>query len=418
MTAGPSSPEAPPTPDRPAPARWQVPRLDRRRRLLGGVAAAIAAEIGVEPVWVRAGFVLVAAAGGWGVLLYALLWLALSLHELRAPATPYVAEPKGANATNRLLGVGLVAVGLATFFRSLGSGIASSFTGPVGLAGIGALVAWHRGAFGLGRGTPRAAVARIAAGLALAAVGVVVFAVSNFDLAQASTIIAVTTAVVAGLALVAGPWALQVVTDLSDERRQRIRSEERARVAAHLHDSVLQTLALIQRSADDPGRMTSLARRQERELRAWLYGAGAGTADGAASNGGGVERRLRAELERVAGEVEELCAVPVEVVVVGDTVVDAAIEELLAAAREAMVNAAKHSGAPRVDVYVEARPDAVEVFVRDTGCGFDPAAVPADRVGLSSSIRTRMERIGGNATVDTAPGDGTEIELRLPRSTS
>lgn len=378
---------------------------------MGGVACAIAVEVGVDPIWVRSGFVLVAAAGGWGAVLYAVAWLVLSLHDARRPPTPSTPEPKGATPTTRLLGVALVTVGLATFFRSLDPGVTGRLTGPVGLAGVGALVAWHRGAFGLGRGTPRAAVARITAGLALAAVGIVIFALSNFDLARAGTIIVVTAAVAAGLTLVGGPWALQLVGDLGEERRRRIRSEERARVAAHLHDSVLQTLALIQRSAEDPARMTSLARRQERELRAWLY------RDGPADVVTGADRRLRGELERIAVEVEELCGVPVEVVTVGESAVDALVDELLAAAREAMVNAAKHSGAPRVDVYAEARPDAIEVFVRDTGCGFDVATVPGDRVGLSSSIRARVQRIGGTATVDSVLGDGTEVELRLPRST-
>jgi signal transduction histidine kinase len=169
---------------------------------------------------------------------------------------------------------------------------------------------------------------------------------------------------------------------------------------------VLQTLALIQRSAHDPTRMTSLARRQERELRAWLYG----------GREPGTERGLRAELERIAVEVEQLHGVPVEVVVVGDGDTDDRLEEMLAAAREAMVNAAKHSGATRVDVFAEVRPEQVVLFVRDTGKGFDPATVPADRAGLRSSIRARMARIGGEAVIESAPGEGAEVELRLARS--
>jgi signal transduction histidine kinase len=175
-------------------------------------------------------------------------------------------------------------------------------------------------------------------------------------------------------------------------------------VAAHLHDSVLQTLALIQRQADDPREVVRLARSQERDLRNWLYGATTAT-----------ESSLQAALERVAAEVEERYGVPIEVVAVGDCDADARTEPLVLAAREALVNAAKHSRASRVDVFAEIGTDEVTVFVRDRGVGFDGDAVPADRLGVRNSIVARMQRHGGSASVRSAPGEGTEVRLTMPR---
>ena len=200
------------------------------------------------------------------------------------------------------------------------------------------------------------------------------------------------------------PWVWQLLNELTDERRKRIRSEERARLAAHLHDSVLQTLAMIQRTPDDPGRMVALARRQERELRQWLYG------DEPTITGG-----FRQRIQAAAAEVEEMLEVQIEVVAVGDCEVDEKVEALLAAMREAMVNAATHSGAAQVDVYAEVQDDRIEAYVRDKGRGFDLAAVPTDRRGVADSIEGRMSRVGGRATVHTAPDEGTEVELVVRR---
>jgi len=180
-------------------------------------------------------------------------------------------------------------------------------------------------------------------------------------------------------------------------------------VAARVHDSVLQTLALIQRHANEPRRVASLARRQERELRGWLY-ADHPLGDETAS--------LVASLEAAAGDVEELHGVRVELASAGDCPVDASAGALLLAAREAMTNAAKFAGVEDIDVYVEVTDDAVSVFVRDRGAGFDPVAVPADRKGVAESIVGRMERAGGRATIVTSPGAGTEVELHLPRRSS
>jgi signal transduction histidine kinase len=210
--------------------------------------------------------------------------------------------------------------------------------------------------------------------------------------------------VVVALTLILAPWWLRLVRGLTAERTERIRSQERAEVAAHLHDSVLQTLALMQKRSDDPREVASLARRQERELRAWLNGR---RAAGDASVAGA--------LEAVAAEVEEAHGVPVEVVAVGDAPLDERAQALVAAAREALVNAAKFAPDGPVALYAEVDPERIEVFVRDRGPGFEPSAVPDDRRGVRESIVGRMERHGGRATVHTAPGQGTEVELVLER---
>jgi signal transduction histidine kinase len=177
-------------------------------------------------------------------------------------------------------------------------------------------------------------------------------------------------------------------------------------MAAHLHDSVLQTLALIQR-AREPREMAMLARTQERELRAWLYGR--------APSVPGV--RLRDALDAMASRIERGQAVKIETVAVGDAALDESLRALVAAISEASLNAATHSGAAEVSVYVEVEADAVTAFVRDHGSGFDPAAVPADRRGIADSIVARMQRHGGTAEVVSGK-DGTEVRLRIPRATA
>jgi signal transduction histidine kinase/phage shock protein PspC (stress-responsive transcriptional regulator) len=207
-----------------------------------------------------------------------------------------------------------------------------------------------------------------------------------------------------GLAIVVVPRLLRVGSQYTAERRDRIRADERARLATHLHDSVLQTLILIQRHGGDPATMAQLARRQERELRDWLYGVVASGDTG----------RLRDRLAALAAEIEDRYRWRVELIVVGDRDVGLREEALLAATREAIVNAARHSRAPLCDVYAECQGDAVQIWVRDRGRGFDPAAVPEDRRGLAESVIARMERVFGSSTVRSAPGKGTEVGLQLP----
>jgi signal transduction histidine kinase len=250
-----------------------------------------------------------------------------------------------------------------------------------------------------------AGLVQVLIGIVLVVTGIVMFrdASDAPDVARQGMV--ATAAVFAGLALVVGPWWWRLTRDLAEERRERIRSQERAEVAAHVHDSVLQTLALIQRNAGDPRLVSTLARQQERELRTWLYGRS--EPDPAES--------LAAALKRVSEEVEDLHGVPVDTVEVGDCGLDERLKALVLASREALANAARHSGAATVSAFLEVEPHQVTVFVRDRGSGFEAEQVPADRRGIAESIVGRMRRNGGRVSVRSQPGEGTEVELVMPR---
>jgi signal transduction histidine kinase len=247
------------------------------------------------------------------------------------------------------------------------------------------------------------AISRTGIGIVLVIAAGGVFLQTTGALGAARDVLLALIAAVVVLAVIFAPWIVRLVRSLTEERAERIRSQERAELAAHLHDSVLQTLAMVQRRAGEPTEVAALARRQERELRAWLSGRPAP----------GQSARLAGALEVAAAEVEERHGVPVEVVVVGDHELDPAHEAVVAAAREAMTNAAKFGGGSPVDVYAESADSRTQVFVRDRGPGFDPAAVPADRRGVRESIVGRMKRHGGRARVTSAPGWGTEVEIVL-----
>lgn len=347
--------------------------LDPDRGALAGVCAGIARALGADVTLVRLVFALLALAGGAGILLYLALWA--YARARRAWLTVLLAFVVGALV--------LGAVGFS------GSGIVG-----FGLVVVGLWLALRRG----GSLRPDASVSYW--GLGLAAVGVAIAVPGGTPTLLAPG------AVVAALGLVVGPWLWRVIRDRDAERAARVRSDERADVAARVHDSVLQTLALIQRHAQEPQRVAALARRQERELRGWLYGdvpLGNGTAS------------LAASLATAAADVEEAYDVRVELASAGDCPVDDGVEAVVLAAREAMTNAAKFADVDEIDVYAEVTDDAVSVFVRDRGAGFDRASVPADRRGLVESIEGRLERAGGEATIVSALGEGTEVELRLPR---
>ncbi len=251
------------------------------------------------------------------------------------------------------------------------------------------------------RAGQRTSILRLIGGTVLAALGVFLLVGRETPTADLLGSAVAALAVLAGVGLVLAPWWLGLVRALGDERVAREREAERADIAAHLHDSVLQTLALIRARADDPEDVARLARAQERELRSWLY-------DDRTTPG----TSLAAELATLVGEVEDLHAIPIEVVVVGDRVPDVETAVMLRAAREALLNAVRH-GRPPVSVYLECRADVVEVFVRDHGDGFDEQAVPEDRLGIRESIVGRMTRHGGTATVRCRES-GTEVHLSLP----
>jgi signal transduction histidine kinase len=316
-----------------------------------------------------------------------------------------------------LVAVGAVALGLVFLGGDLVSGSVLFWPLVLGVAGI-AVLWWQADEAQRERWTDpagridlvRAVVgggglsswARLAAGLALLGLALVLFAVQTGGVGVAREVLLAGALGVLGLGLLVGPWLVRLTGDLSEERAARIRSQERADVAAHLHDSVLQTLALIQKHAEDGRTVATLARAQERDLRSWLYG-----------DPGHPETSLVAALRAAAAEVEDAHGVPVEVVTVGDVGVTDAVRPVVLAAREAMVNAAKHSGADKVDVFAESDGRRTEVFVRDRGRGFDPDAVADDRLGVRNSIVDRMRRHGGTAAVRSAPGEGTEVRLLL-----
>jgi len=253
------------------------------------------------------------------------------------------------------------------------------------------------------------ALGRAALGVALVVGAGLIFLYFNDALKPARDVLLPVVVVLVAGALILAPWWIRLVRGLADERAERIRSQERAEMAAHLHDSVLQTLALVQQRAEDPRAVATLARRQERELRAWLS---------RREPAAGEPPRLAAALEHAASEVERDHGVAVEVVAVGDADLDARGEALVAAAREAMVNAAKFGGGSTVDVYAEALDGEIQVYVRDRGPGFAPAEVPGDRRGVSESIVGRMARHGGGAEIHSLPGAGTEVELTMPRDSA
>jgi signal transduction histidine kinase len=348
-------------------------------RVVAGVCAGIAQTLAVDVTLVRLVFALLALAGGAGIVLYLALWaysrsprhwvaavLAVSAGALLLSALGL--------STRSVVGIALIAAGLALALRQGGSFRPDA---PLSYGGI-----------------------------ALAAIGAVALLASGHGTNSA---LLAPGAVAGALLLIGGPWVWRLALDRDAERTARIRGDERSEVAGRVHDSVLQTLALIQRHAQEPHRVVSLARRQERELRGWLY---------ADRPLGDENASLVAALSAAAGDVEELHDVRVELASAGDCPVEGAVGALVLAAREAMTNAAKFSRADEIDVYAEITDDEVAVFVRDRGVGFDRAAVPPDRRGLSESIEARLERAGGRATVSTSPGEGTEVELHVARSES
>jgi signal transduction histidine kinase/phage shock protein PspC (stress-responsive transcriptional regulator) len=385
-------------------------------RVVSGVAGGLGERLGVDPILLRIAFAVLAVAGGAGVLLYLLAW-ALSV-EPDAGAPP---QPQRRPTGRQALALGCVVLGLLLLFRDVGLWFGDRVVWPVALAAAGSAVIWARsddrerwtrvgarlpGGPVAAMFTGRTSLGRFVVGALLVAAGMSLVLAGSHSLAAAGSVVLAMAVTAAGLGLIVGPWTYRLARQVGEERRARIRSEARAEMAAHLHDSVLHTLALIQR-ADAPPEVVSLARRQERELRAWLYGAPAHPAG-----------RLRPAVEAIATRVEQLHEVPVEVVVVGDAPLDERGRALVEACQEAAVNAARHSGAPLVSVYVEVEPDELTGYVRDQGKGFDPAAVPADRRGIADSIRGRMLRHGGSVTISSAPGEGTEVQLRMPRGGS
>ncbi len=399
-----------------------------------GAAAAISARLGVSVAVVRAIFVTLASAGGVGVVLYLLvsfLWRNRRVADLGPSAS-------------RDTGAILFTIGFIWELGTTWPGVEPTLVLPVGLVSLGVALGWRNstgaepfrfGTTSTGTGTAaehrmRQLVLRMIGGTILCIGGFAVVLGQNADLATLRDASLGLVVVFAGVAMVVGPSTVRFARSFSAERDDRVRAEERARVASHLHDSVLQTLTLIQKKADDPAATSALARHQERSLRRWLYGTSTayGTGDGGLHVAG-----WREAMEEMVGSVEDQYATAIELVMVGDGEIAVArpdgvqdaprtrnssessrVAAVIAAAREGLINASKFSGETHLSVYCELGGDRFDVFVRDRGKGFDLASIDPDRRGVRDSILARMLAVGGHAEIRTAPGMGTEVALSIP----
>ena len=399
-------------------------RRDPGDRLGGGVASGVAAWRGFNVTSVRIAFVLITViTSGIGVALYVAGWLLIPARD----ADTSIAAKARIDARGIALAIGL---GTLLIFVLLIAGVFNDgwFVGwawPQVFSVAGMTLIWRNApaeeqaslrhliepisaaATATATQTRFTVIRLVIAGLLLIT-GVSVLATAHESLALLRPLGAVAL-VVAAIVLFLGPWWLRIARDLVLERQARIRAEEREEIAARVHDSVLQTLALIQRRADDPQKVVQLARLQERELRSWLF-------EGKAPGEGGEATTFAAVVRQIQQDIESRYGVPVEAVTVGDCDLDDNLNALLAAAREATVNAAKWSGASVISLFAEVEPGSIQLVVRDRGQGFDPAAVPPDRKGLAESIHGRMTRRGGSATVTSAKGEGTKVALTMPRT--
>jgi signal transduction histidine kinase len=389
---------------------------------VAGVCAGLSQATGIDATLIRIGFVLLTLTSGIGIAVYALAWLLLPLEgEATSIFTRSLNDRRGIRLVIALIPVLVVAQFIAD---EVHIGFLASFTWPAFLA-LGVIILIRRNAsegerlwinddlvpmlYSGGIHHPRRTlVTRIAVGVIIGVGGLFVLVLghpSGTGLRPVGGALLLMAAIV----VIFGPWWLSLIRDLMAERQARALAEERAQMAAHVHDSVLQTLALIQRSADDPQQVVRLARAQERELRSWLFeGRPPGAIGQAAST-------VTEGIGMIQRQIEADHGVTVQVVVVGECALDEGLRALLDASREATVNSARWSGASQVSLYAEVGEECVMVFVRDRGRGFDPGSVPDDRQGIAQSIRARMARFGGSAVIRSAPGDGAEVQLSMPR---
>lgn len=414
-------------PDTTAPSA-PVPELrrDPAGKAIAGVASGLAAHLGMPVLWLRVAFIALAFLDGLGVLLYAALWIMVPPRHTQESAGLEAAKRRGLRPRERTPGVdtgvifavAALVVGIFWVLVTGGIFVPPRIFWPIVLGGMGVVLVWLQ-VDRYGESNPRvtgqglwrrlmagsgpASIVRLLGGIALVVLGISWILATQVGMAQLPQVLIAAGLLLAGVLVVLAPFLNRTRRRLRLAEQERMRAETRADMAAHLHDSVLQTLALIQRQHTDPVQVALLARRQERELRTWLYGEVSAAAT------------LRAGLEAVSSEAEANFALVVEVVCVGDIVLDEQLGAMVQAAREAVMNAGKHSGAERVDVFAEVDDADVEIFIRDRGRGFDHGSVPQDRMGVRESIRARMERHGGTVRIRTAPGEGTEVSLGMKR---
>ncbi len=388
----------------------------RSDRWIAGVCGGLAEHYG-GPSWVfRLGFLITALMGGVGVVAYALMWVFLRVEPLDHARPAARSRAAGGLDLTGVLSVLAIGLGALLALSALGLPIRVSLWGPALIAAAGVIVLWRQGDELRGV-APRAATAsefqatvgltdrqgwiRAMVGVALVLVGLIAVIGPRLDLATTGWALAAVGAMLSGVVLIALPWLSTWIRGLEAQRYAAVRAEERAAMAARVHDSVLQTLTLIQRRADDPLEVARLARAEERALRSWLYAPK------------GSSGSLAAALSEMVATTEVDYDVRIDLVTVGDAPVDQRLAALVAATREAVVNSAKHAGAP-CTVYAEVDDEQVEVNVRDRGAGFDPQSVGIDRHGIRESIVARMESVGGSSSVRGEPGAGTEVRLVLP----
>lgn len=367
--------------------------------MIAGVAGGLADTLGVRDGYVRAAFVTLVTVWGLGVLLYLLLWI-VTFDKVEDRESVLV-------ESGRAAGLGIAFVGLLFLMGAVGmwpNGVLVLTAGALSFGTAAVTDPSSPGPFAalMAPGVERVGKVRLLLGVLLLIGGIVMFSSAVGRIFEFGFVFLAVFLTGLGIFIAFGPWVRRLLTDLSAERNERIRQEERAEVAAHLHDSVLQTLALIQRT-DDPQRMVMLARHQEHELRDWLYGNV--PLDGV--------DLVSTALKRAAGRVEADFQIPIEVVTVGDHAVEERTKAVIAAATEAMVNAAKHSGDSRLSLFSEVEDGFLEVIVTDQGKGFDFSSIPDDRKGIAESIRSRMEKVGGEVEIQSEQGEGTEVMLRL-----
>lgn len=390
-------------------AQPHFPAAPAGRSLVGddpvvlGAAAALAVHADADPVAVRLGFVVLTVAAGVGLPLYGLAWLVFVWRQ-EVPARP--AHSRRGEA-RRTVAIALIVAGLLFVVRDRVGGVVDELVWPAAIVALGLAFLWPRidltesPADSLVRG----GVARVIGAVILVAGGLGAMLATNVSFEAVRDGLAAAAFVLAGTLLLFAPWLYRVIQSLGEERRERIRADERANMAAHLHDSVLQTLTLIQKRADDPLAMSAIARHQERELRRWLYEPSS-TIDG---------ESFRSALDAAVSEIEDQHLVSIENVTVGDAPLDGQLASAIAAAREALVNAAKFAGTRTISLYARTTETSCEIFVRDRGVGFALDQVPSDRHGIRDSIVGRIERVHGTADIKTAQGEGTEVRLHLQR---